>query len=385
MTSLNSPTSLMRRFYDNVDVSIFNQNYSVILSQNSLCGPAPAAAQGQVLYGNGVSVPCDLTVAQNYAIQGGVKAVYYAIFFCELFMLATDTQYALPPTVPFFASLGNPNPLNTPWPGVLSEPSLLIPAFAAKGANISIFLSSPQTNTLLQAFYDYNSPFQWVYAVNFTACCVLIVMASMKLRLFISHAGFVVQLPLLVLTSALCAGIIGVFQSQLGFFGWRSVIVQRNVYKFFEFWVFGFALQVSVMMGLYFKEVASLTSNSTIVGLGKMTVVAVPVLGFMWAFILITGSFNAAAQGNNISSPLMITMLSLFTVTAFVVVALTCWGSFSILRSIGGLDKRKWNLILTVVLSLLSMCLSIALGMVYGKAAQSIKMFTSICLICFFF
>jgi hypothetical protein len=190
---------------------------------------------------------------------------------------------------------------------------------------------------------------------------------AIKFMDFFTLAGNSIKLRLPELVFAFCfvGGIFGLLEGIIGFFAWRGVM-EQDVWIMFEFWPLCCALTCCIFMGLYFKEVSSLTSAKDIVGFGSLNYVAIPVVSLLWIVNIILGVMQAADPTGvaGVGSNTYIAFIAFVSLASAVALAICLWGSISIAMSLNGVDSgRVFTLVLTIISSLVATCLSVSTGL----------------------
>jgi len=162
------------------------------------------------------------------------------------------------------------------------------------------------------------------------------VVSAAKLVQFLHLDGIAFTFPFVTLLVCVLGGIIAVFLTQLGLNCWRTP-VSLAYFRFFNTFCIGFAFSACLLMGLYFREVACLTSEKKIRGLDLYFWPAVAVIGASWVLILISGGVSQVVS-LQVTTALLVNFA--FMIAALVVQLFVCaFGSVSLffmVRKSGG-------------------------------------------------
>lgn len=236
---------------------------------------------------------------------------------------------------------------------------------AFKNPNITINLTPPVPNQMWMDFRTSGSTTQFCYAANIISSLALLMVATAKINYFLHIQGFRLTLPIVTLLFAIIGAIVGVFHSEVGFFAWRGSI---HVY-FWNFWIFwplACAITMEILMGLYFKEIASLTSSKLpniqcffvsdsffflgkkVPGLDVMFWPAVILIGGAWFMVLLAGGFQTNPQlnlGSNAQTGVFAILIVVISIGFLIVV----YGTIFLLIGIRGVEGEAKKAILSVI------------------------------------
>jgi len=120
--------------------------------------------------------------------------------------------------------------------------------------------------------------------------------------------------------------------------------------RFFQLWPFTCSFSGLIVLGLYFKEISSLTSSKPGGFLDKLKWPCVGLLGLLWA-TNITQSFIQAfpVDVQNSAGQFVQFIIAIFALSAFCCIVVFAWGGVSLLTSVPT-SSEKFSTVLVVVL-----------------------------------
>lgn len=244
-----------------VNWSSFGKNYTTVFLSGSPCAPssiAPGSSNGILWMAEGHAL-CPTPLAQRNAQDAGYGMVINAAF--PILAVAAyyhvDTPY--PNGIPVAMPGNFPNE-NTPFRSVVPL-TLLIPSWTKRGLNITYQLDFPGVNALSYSFSDMNSSLSILAWILVSAGMVLMSICLVKFGMFFISAGRVrLDLPMIVLSFCFATG---AFAVMIGIWGYIGCVTasDNNGTFFFEYWPWVTTMCAVLLVGLYFGEVASLTSG----------------------------------------------------------------------------------------------------------------------------
>jgi len=224
------------------------------------------------------------------------------------------------------------------------------------GLNQTALLTPPEDNQFWIIWMTTGSPLQFSYVCNLAIALATLCVSSAKLVQFLHHSGFRPHFPQVVLSFCWLGGILAIYYSQLGWFNWRGY-AYYGVEVFFRPFLVGVGFTVLLLMGLFLRDISSLTSSSSVPGLTIMKWPAIIIISISWIFICLAGglygivSFNKASLS---STDGVRTAMVAFVVSALGVQLIVCvWGCISILVTSlrSQALERVWKVILCTFLA----------------------------------
>jgi len=212
---------------------------------------------------------------------------------------------------------------------------------------------------------------QFVFAVCYIATLTLMFMSAAKFYAFVIFNGLTFGLPQIVCAVAFLSSIVMVFLAQASVYGAGYGSIPSQVWRYFEMWPYCAGLSLSVLLGFYFREIATLTSAGDLVGLQKMKWPAIIVLCVLWVWVQILGGLQAVfISGSNVGggNVAMIIMITFFSVTSALALFITSWGGFSLLQH--AYNTQSFGRILFIVLTgfgSLGLVISAGLNYILGR------------------
>lgn len=264
-STLTTPTLLSRdqdpAMGRTVNWNSFGKNYTSVFLSGSPCAPStilPGTASTLLWMAEGHAL-CPTPIAQRNAQDAGYGMVVNAAFPILAIAAYYHIDQPYPNGIPV-ASPGNFPNENTPFRSV-APLSLLIPSWTRRGLNITYQLDFPGQNAMLFSFNDMSSSLSVASWILATTGFVLMAVCLVKFGMFWISAGRIrFDLPNIVLGFCFLTGVFAVILGIWGYLGLMSA-ADNNATFFFEYWPWVCTLCAVLLVGLYFGEVASLTSG----------------------------------------------------------------------------------------------------------------------------
>lgn len=222
----------------------------------------------------------------------------------------------------------------------------------------------------MTAYLDYPAPNYWVSDFNLPGGVswslgwlglamgmLLLVIATAKFAVLAFHEGRIqFSIPQLVVFCCWMTALFVIINSFSQNQGTNNYFSHFAAY-FFEFWSFAFIYTALLIMALYFREVASLTTA----GAGKFELLKIPMLVLaigLWVMTIITSAFNATPNGTTGNTPQDVynAIFAVYVILSAALVAAYLWGSISLLMTLRGANASvKRAVIIVVVVSSFAM------------------------------
>lgn len=371
-----APTLLVRMQTQNsnVDWTAFGKNYTgaVLTGSTALTdvwgcelSSYGAGKKSEIVFVQVSSTPCDIAYAQRNPQDAGYGASI-AINSVTVNGLRWSTIGPYPFGIPFV--FPNQQSVTTTW-GTLEAPAAIAAKAISKGTNITVFLDFPSQNYIEASFFDYWGGMYNTRWFGFAIACLGLCFCSAKLGMFFTFSGFSLNIPTMVLGSVLLANVFVILNIIVGVEGFYETASWRGAF-FFNWWPWSWILTANIIMGLYFADVALLTSSAGAAGTMKvMKIPMIVILVILWA-AQITISFisifpptsNGAAQGGTFSN----FFIAIVALVNFVTLALNTWGTILLARAVSSLSGvQRSSVITTFVLADLSCLISVTFSLWY--------------------
>jgi len=188
---------------------------------------------------------------------------------------------------------------------------------------------------------------QWI---GYVLASLLMVVSAMKFAVICSTEGRIqFSIPQMVLFFCFCTGVFTILNAISGIFG-QVGIFYKPACVFFEFWLFACAYSGLLILGLYFREVSTLTSSSS----GFLSRLAWPTLILVvvfWAVIL-TNSFVttfAPASLVSVGGGFVTFTFAVFVVASVALTFVFGWGIISLALSLNPSHGAYRALVVVIV------------------------------------
>lgn len=371
---VTTPTYLWFRQWLLVDWNVFGKNYSFAASPDVFgCVPMGPQYKNTIFtYTPGGNNHCGLSESAQFGKTAGAAA---GILVCPVpISFSLIPQYVQPDafTVPM-VTWANLNPDD-----VLSQqipPSIVMLGAFFGGLNITLRLDAPVQTPFFYLYNQIPSGFSFFYWFSFALSLIGLTIIIGKIAIFYA-AGYARSLAGYTLLMAWFGQVWVVWASLFSFGGnVPGNPVDLSVQAFWELWSFSAVLACCVLIGFYFIEVATLTSAQTIPGLDRFKIPGLVALAIIWITCIIMSFLNLyyrVPDAAVVGGPQGTIITVVFAVVAAFSLGVVLWGSFSLLRAMGG----KSSIILPfVLLSIFSISCFIVFFGIFSKCFSKFKFF----------
>jgi len=146
-------------------------------------------------------------------------------------------------------------------------------------------------------------------------------------------------------------------------FVWRSE-VDLHIFLFFVYWPLACAFTGVTLMGLYFKEISSLTSVQTSSGFRLLLVPSIVVLSGAWFMVLLAGGFGTNPTLNAFNASPQKAVFALIVVILSVSFVIVIWGAIELIFASRG--NQNGAVTRVIVLSVIAACINVAFGIAFA-------------------
>lgn len=236
---------------------------------------------------------------------------------------------------------------------------------------MTLQIDHPSQNDFWLNWNTVGSSTQMTYVSCLVVCIVVCIIAATKLTQFLHMAGRIrFDFPMITLTLAFCGGVFGIMLAEWGTFCWRAEVM-FPIYDFFAPFVIGFAVTVVILMGLYFGEIASITSAQGVVGLSIYKWPAILIIAVCWIMILVTGGITAAGNASEIlGQPTGFAVMGIIIATTGIALLISLWGGFFLLRA----SQGKGDVIRVVLITIASAVLLMGFATAWAVTTYDLKL-----------
>jgi len=359
------------QFGGDYETSAFNTNISFVLAPSGCPSgwDSSFSPLGKAVWINALGKPCDFADFQReVTVRGGI-GLFMGTPVPAITMMGWQGNF-LRGGVPAFSTQSSTNPYGTIDANVFPGSLLfgLIPG--AFNENITALLTPPKQNIIYRDMNNQVSGHQILSTIGIILSASLFALSVAKIFTFHQFMGGIqFTIPFVVFFCCCGVGIFGCLRSITGQDGvW--VWFNSEIPQFFNFWTLGWAFSSSILLGLYFRELSTLTSAQESPVLNAMFWPAVVIIGFMWIGILIVGGVTVNEPSSaDTNGNLAALQLAVIVIAAFVMMVVVMWGSLSLLLSFAGTsDSSKALLVKVILLSVLQMIVLVPTGVFFTVA-----------------
>jgi hypothetical protein len=355
-----------------IDASMFNQNRSVVVAQGDRRSGCGAVASGFyanqiVVISAGATSVCSKGERLQYVASRGASGILVWSSFMDPFDASTGSDYVhayeAGVTIPVFfcSSMNIYVPFNFSYQYTNSADFIYFALLS--GANLTGFDKGFSPNPFLVDLNTFGSGTQVTFVACFFAVAFLLIVSSVKLVQFLHFQGFQLALPQIVCALAFLQASVSFFIVQCGMWNWRGVYV-RQVFNVFEFWPMSFCFTACLVVGLYFGEVAHLTSAQKVVGLSAYKWPAIALVGVCWALIITAGALLATPLSFSTGSGNLGSVFAqAFGITGLgIPLLVVCWGGVVLFI---GIRFSNADVLRIIVAAFFAVSLNFAFGTAY--------------------
>lgn len=281
---LYSPTYIWREQIDKENKAVYGKNFSFIPSPDVYgCVPMLPATVYTNKITTGFSLGsnrCGYGAMSQYCAQGGCAGVMIAM---PVPMVAASVPWIVQadpngPPVFTWANLNSDAPLPQQVP--LSFIALFSTLMGL--ANITMQMDFPEQNPLFTAFYTLGTAESFMYWTGQMLSIFAMLIVSSKLAIYVSH-GLWRSMAGYTLAFALFGSMTTFLLSYGGTAGWApAAMADIQFFGFFELWPFTCVATCLMLIGLYYSEVATLTSAASTAGLERFKWPAIVLIAIVW-------------------------------------------------------------------------------------------------------
>jgi len=311
--------------YGNYNVNSLFKNYSLVYGFGNACVPSPGGLKSQMLKVTN-NFPCFQGQQIEVGMSNGFGALFNTANFGDYSSQGSGHWDFPPLAIPYvYAGSDYTQPIGT----YVSCQSPL----SKNPPNVTVFLDY---TTISGIAVDFRTGVGYrLMWVGYTMGWLVMVVATVKFTLMVFTEGKIqFSIPQIVVCFCFFCGFFCVILAFLQLFGVVG-FVNRRAGIFFEVWPFVCTLSGLLVLGLYYREVASLSKS----GGGTLSVLKWPciiTLCILWAAVITNSFLQAfptfgATQGYGSFVQFQMSILCL---ASFVIVVSFCWGAISLLRSV---------------------------------------------------
>ena len=312
-STFSCATITLRAQWNNFDYSRIEKNYTLFRESSNGCAPPPGRLDLMILTRSSPTTDCNRQMLQRIAQDQGYGAAMERSFGSDYYLLYIYGLVPLPYVngIPYVTGQSD-----NYAPQLTYTQCSNVAASYARSVNITAYLDGPLDTSPGNLTYENNNGQLYVIRwTGFVLALVLMVLASFKLGALISASGLHLSVPVLVLTCCWWTGVFVIFNT-MTCFGIMSGAPLEAV-RFFLTWEFTFALSALLLLGMYFRDVATLTSSSSSGGLTVMKIPCIILVCLIWATQIVQSFLTVfpvgiQSQGGN------------FAQFSFAVVCLVC-------------------------------------------------------------